>query len=131
MALFRFNIKYFFIALVLLIIEVLIALFVHDTIVRPYVGDLIVVILIYAAIRSVCNSRVIPTSIAVLLFAFIIEALQYMGLIYYLGLHDSTLANIVLGNSFEWIDMIAYTAGFVVILLVEKLVPITSNRLSE
>ena len=37
--------------LVLLAIEVLIALFVHDSFVRPYVGDMLVVVVIYAFVR--------------------------------------------------------------------------------
>ena len=36
---------------VLLVIEVLIALFVHDNFVRPYIGDVLVVIVIYTFVR--------------------------------------------------------------------------------
>ncbi len=37
----------------LLAIEVVIALFVHDAIVRPYVGDALAVILVYTGLRAV------------------------------------------------------------------------------
>ena len=41
------RIIYFWIFLLLLIIEVLIALFVHDRFVRPYIGDVLVVMVLY------------------------------------------------------------------------------------
>jgi hypothetical protein len=62
----------------------------------------------------------IPLAIAVLLFAFFIEVLQYFNLVNLLGLGGSTIARIVLGSSFEWIDLIAYTAGVIAILFVER-----------
>ena len=36
---------------ILLTIEVLIALFVHDAFVRPYIGDVLVVVVIYTFVR--------------------------------------------------------------------------------
>jgi hypothetical protein len=105
----------------LFLIEVLIALFLHDRIIRPYVGDFLVVILIYCFIRSFISARVLPTAIGVLIFAYAIESLQYLDLIGRLGLRESRFANVILGNYFEWIDIVAYTLGIVTVLLVEKL----------
>jgi hypothetical protein len=56
----------------------------------------------------------------VLIFAFSIEVLQYLDLVKKLGLENSKVARTVIGTSFEWIDLIAYVAGTVVILTVEK-----------
>lgn len=42
---------YLITALLLLMTEVLIALFVHDRFIRPYAGDILVVLLIYALVR--------------------------------------------------------------------------------
>ncbi|MGN6163682.1 MAG: DUF2809 domain-containing protein [Flavisolibacter sp.] len=96
-----FNKKYFFAALILFLIEVFIACFVHDRIVRPYIGDLLVVILIYCFCKSFFNTPVIITGLSVLLFAYAIELLQYLNFIHYIGLQQSKLANIILGNSFQ------------------------------
>jgi len=43
---FTFNTKYFLLAFALFFVEVYIALYVHDDIIRPYIGDVLVVILI-------------------------------------------------------------------------------------
>lgn len=115
----QFNKKYFGLAVLLFIIEVLIALFLHDRIIRPYVGDLLVVILIYCAVKSVLNISIWKAAIFVLLFSFLIEALQYFYFVKLVRLQHSQIANIVLGNSFHWIDLVAYVLGIAIVLLIE------------
>lgn len=112
-----FNNKFFLLTLLLFITEVLIALFVKDRFVRPYVGDYLVVMLIYCFVRTFLNSPVLPTAIAVLLFAYLIETLQYFRLVDRLGLEHNIIAKTVIGYGFSWIDMLAYTLGIITILL--------------
>lgn len=119
-AYFRFSILYFLLTILLFTIEVLIAKYLHDRIIRPYVGDVLVVMLIYCFIRSFFRFPVLPTAIATLLFAFLIETLQYFNIVHLLGLEKYYLARVVIGTSFEWIDLIAYTIGTLIILGVEK-----------
>lgn len=45
------RIGYAIATVILLLTEVLIALYVHDAFVRPYIGDVLVVIVIYTFIR--------------------------------------------------------------------------------
>lgn len=115
----RFNAFYFVLFVAFFVIEVLIALYVRDAFIRPYLGDTFVVILIYCFIRSFLNSPVYPTIVAVLLFSYSIETMQYFNLVELLGLADYKLARIVIGTSFAWGDMVAYTAGAVIIGIVE------------
>lgn len=105
---------------ILFITEVLIALFLHDSFVRPYVGDFLVVILIYCFVKNFLNISVIKLAIATLLFAYLVEMLQHFQLVNYLGLQNSQLAKTILGSSFEWSDMLAYTLGIILVVLVEK-----------
>lgn len=116
----KFQLKYFILTIILFLIEVLIAVFVHDRFIRPFVGDVLVVILIYCFIKSFFNSPVIITAIAVLLFSYIIEVLQYFNIVNILGLQNSTVARIVIGTSFEWTDLLAYTLGIALVILIEK-----------
>jgi hypothetical protein len=62
---------------------------------------------------------VLPAAISVLVFAYVIEWLQYLNFVAFLGWQDSKLANTILGYHFEWIDMLAYTLGIVTAWLVE------------
>lgn len=118
---FRFSPVCFSLFIILLLTEILIALFVHDTMIRPYIGDLLVVILIYAFIKSFLATPATKTALAVLAFAFIIELLQYFNIVHQLGLQHSKVARLVIGTSFSWKDLLAYSAGFVLILVVENL----------
>jgi hypothetical protein len=120
---FRFSWKYLLLTLALLITEVLIALYMHDRFVRPYVGDFLVVILVYCFVCTFLQAPVPPVAIGVLLFAYIVEILQYFNMVKHLGLQHSRLANIVLGNHFEWGDMLAYTLGILLLLLLPRRQP--------
>lgn len=118
--LFRFNKIYFFLALLLFLTEVFIAKNIHDTIVRPYVGDGLVVILIYCFLKSFLQLPSRKTAVGVLIFSYVIEIGQYFHLVNLLGLQDSAFARVVIGTSFEWIDLIAYTIGIIIIMIVDK-----------
>lgn len=116
----KFNKRYFLITILLFLIEVLIAAYVNDAIIRPYVGDYLVVVLLYCFVKSFFNLPIVPLAIGVLLFAYTIETLQYFNLVDNLGLSHSKLAVIVIGSSFEWIDLIAYTLGIATVIAIEK-----------
>ena len=117
-----FRVHYFLFALFLFLIEILIAVYLHDGIIRAYVGDFLVVILLYCLVRSFAKLSVLETAIGVLLLAYLIETLQYFNLLSLLHLEGSTIANVILGNRFEWIDILAYTLGIGVVIAVEKLI---------
>ncbi len=116
-----FNKNYFIITILLFLVEIFIALYVHDNFIRPYVGDFLVVILIYCFLKSFLHIPVIPTAISVLLFSYCVETLQYFQLVKKLGLQHSKLARIVIGTSFEWIDIIAYTLGIAFVIYIESM----------
>jgi hypothetical protein len=115
-----FRKHYFFFAVLIFSIEVLIAMFLHDGIIRPYIGDLLVVMLIYCFVRSFLKLSVVTAAIGTLMFAYLIEFLQYLKLVQILGLQKSKIPNLVLGNFFEWMDMLAYTLGIALVLVVER-----------
>ncbi|RZJ33412.1 MAG: DUF2809 domain-containing protein [Flavobacterium sp.] len=116
----KFSFKYFAITLLLFATETLIALFVHDDFVRPYLGDVLVVILIYCFLKSFVAIRTSYAVIFVLLFSFLIEYLQSINFVSVIGLQDSKLANTILGNSFAYEDLLAYLSGALIIAVAEK-----------
>lgn len=114
-----FNLRFFLLTIVFFVTEVLIALYVKDDFVRPYVGDYLVVMLNYCAVRTFIKANPVKVAIAVLLFAYMIEVLQYFRIVDRLGLSGNPVAKTVIGYGFEWWDMLAYTLGVLTILLVE------------
>jgi hypothetical protein len=124
----RFNLPYFLLTAFIFAVEVLMALYAHDRIVRPYIGDLLVVVLIYCFVRTFLNSPILPTAISVLIFSYVVEWLQYFHIVNLLGLQDSKLARIIIGTSFEWIDLLSYTVGICLVLLGEKLFAVRRQK---
>ncbi|WP_291133243.1 DUF2809 domain-containing protein [Flavobacterium sp. UBA7682] len=117
----HFNRTYLLLTILLFVIEVCIALFVHDNFIRPYFGDVLVVILIYCFVKSFLKISVTKAAIAVLLFAFLVETLQYFTIIEVLGLQNNRLARTVIGTSFAWEDILAYIAGIVIVIVSERI----------
>lgn len=118
---FQFNKSYVFLTLLLFLTEVFIALYVHDNIIRPYIGDVLVVVLLYCFVKSFLKLSLTTIAISVLLFSYLIETLQYLDFINRLGLGTCTIAKVVIGTSFSWIDILAYTLGIILVVALEKL----------
>ena len=95
------------------VVEVLIALFVRDRFVRPYVGDMLVVVLIYTCVRIILpeKSRLLP--LYVFLFAAVVEGLQGIHIIELLGLADNRFFSVLIGTTFDIKDIVCYGAGCV------------------
>lgn len=119
---FNFKKNYFILFLLLLATEFLIALYAHDNFIRPFVGDLLIVILIYCFVKNFLNTKFFPTAIAVLIFSFVVEGLQYLKIVNILGLQNNRLASIIIGTTFQWTDILAYILGIGVVILAEKFI---------
>lgn len=117
---FYFSKKYLFLTLILFAVEVCIALFVKDTIVRPFVGDVLVVALIYCFFRIFLNISYWKIALGVFLFACLIEVLQYFDYVALMHLENNRVISVILGRTFEWIDFAAYFTGFLFIILIEN-----------
>lgn len=92
---------YLLLFLLLLGIEIFIGVFVHDRVIRPYVGDILVVVLIYAFARIFFPEGIRLLSLYVLLSAVLVEVLQYFHLGRLLGLEHCRLAMVILGSTFD------------------------------
>lgn len=96
-----------------------IALFVHDRFVRPYLGDVLVVILLYCLIRAVFPKGFLLLPGAIFLFAVGVEVLQYFHFVEKIGLGRFTLARVLLGTSFSFWDILCYFVGCLLCALFE------------
>lgn len=116
-----FNTKYFTLTVLLLAVEIAIAVFFHDKIIRPYIGDVLVVILLFCFCKIFIKDHSAMIAVCVLAFAYLIETLQYFHLIKLLHLRSSGLAGVVLGHSFDWADIVCYTVGISIVLIAGKI----------
>lgn len=113
------NSRYILLTLLLLAIEIAIAVFVHDQFIRPFFGDFLAVIFVYCGLR-IFKQNILKTALMSLFIAYFIEILQYFKFIEITGLIKYKVLAILIGNSFSWLDILAYSLGFVFILLIEN-----------
>ena len=112
------RLPYIGVFLVLLIIEVLIALFIKGGFIRYYLGDVIVVWVCYCFAQIFLGGKHnIKTAIGVLIFAFITEFLQGINIVDKLGLGGSAFFRTLIGTKFSLEDLVCYTVGIAVNIL--------------
>jgi len=106
----------------LLTVEILIALFVRDDFIRPYGGDILVTVLICAAVRIVFPTGVQLLPVWVFLFAAGVEIGQYFDFVTLLGLGNIAFFRILLGSTFSFADLLCYAAGCALFWLGERII---------
>ena len=119
LTMYLFDKKYFISSLVLLSLLIYIALFVNDQFVRPFVGDVLVVIWLYSFLKSFIKINSDKLAHLVVGFSYLIEIGQYYNLVSILGLQHIKAARIIIGSTFDWLDLLGYTIGWGIILVSE------------
>ncbi len=116
----RFSLPHFKIAVMLLVVEVLIAAFMKGNIIRTFGGDFLVVMLLYLLVRAFSTLSPGMAAILVLLFSWTIECLQHFKLVERLHLQGNRMAEVIIGTRFDWLDLLAYSLGVLIVHLLEK-----------
>ena len=101
-------------------IEVFIAVFVHDSFIRPYMGDVLVVAVLYSFVRIFIPKECKLLTLYIFIFAVIVEVMQYFNIIKILGLDDITFFRILIGSVFDIKDIICYGIGCMAIGLLQS-----------
>lgn len=115
------RIIYALLFLSVLLAEILIALFVKDAFVRPYVGDMLVTVLICCFLRIFFPTGVNLLPVYVFLFAAAVEVCQYFDIVKLFGLDGNRFISVLLGRTFSLADILCYAAGCLVFFGLEKL----------
>ena len=113
----RLHPRYLIASVGLFLVLAFIALFVRDRFIRPFMGDVLVVIWLYLTLAAFIQTTGYWLATGVLAFACALEAGQYFGLVRLLGLEQVHLARVVLGATFDWLDLLAYALGWLGVML--------------
>lgn len=116
------GIKYIPVFIILLVAEFFIGAFVHDNFIRPYIGDVLVVILICAFLRIFLPEKPKFLPLFATLFAVLIEIMQYFDFVSLLGLENNRIISIALGRTFDIKDIICYIAGGTIFFAAERII---------
>jgi hypothetical protein len=114
-----------------LLLEVSIALFVRDQFVRPFVGDVLVVILVCSFVQVFLDGPPTQIAIGVFVFACLVELGQYLDLVSVLQLEGSKIASVIIGSTFDWKDILAYGVGAAIVIAARRVHGATSASSAE
>ena len=103
----------------ILAVEIYIAVCVNGGFVRHYLGDVLVVILLYAFARTAFRTP--PSNLALKIFAFAtaLEIVQYLGVVEILGIENKIL-KVMIAGTFDFADLLCYAVGCVLAGAYEK-----------
>ena len=112
---------YAFLFFAVFILEVLIALFVNDSFIRPFGGDILVTILLCLFFRAFfpVKTKLLPAY--VFLFAVAVEICQYFDIVKLLGFENNVLISTLVGRSYSFVDIICYAVGCIAFFIVEQI----------
>ena len=110
---------YFITFLFLLLTEILIALFVKDRFIRPYIGDVLVIILICAFLRIFFPEKPKFLPLYATVFGITVEFLPYFDFAAFLGAESNRFISILLGRTFDIKDIFCYAAGGILFFTAE------------
>lgn len=116
-----FNRTAFAALLAVTVVEVLIATLGKPyPLLRGFVGDVVAVGWAYLVYRSFIRAGELPLAIAALLTGYAVEFGQYLARLFGWRLEQPVL-RILLGSVPDWWDVLAYTLGFFLVLLLAAL----------
>ncbi|HLP64574.1 DUF2809 domain-containing protein [Flavobacterium sp.] len=122
----KIKLSYLLVSIALFITEIMIAIYAKDDFIRPLLGDYLAVILLYYLLATFFAVSKTKIALLALAISYVIEGLQYLNILKLLRLEDYSILRIVLGTSFSWTDMLAYTLGIVTVLFIHNFKKIKS-----
>ena len=112
-------IRYVVFFCLLLALEIAIAVFHFHDFVRGFIGDVLVIPLLYCFFRIITNAAAKTVLLSVLGLAVCIEFLQLFSIAEILKI-ENTIIRTILGNTFDLMDLVAYLFGILPVLCIEK-----------
>lgn len=107
------RLPYIILLVLIIAVEVVIAFTQHNNWLRYYGGDVIVVWAVYCLVQSITGGKFnhYIVHIGVLAFAFLVEFLQKIHFVDFIGLGDNAFFRTLIGTSFAVEDLLSYALG--------------------
>lgn len=97
----------------------IVKLFNNNLFIRGFIGDIIVILLIYFLIKTIYDFNAFKIAFFTLVLAFTTEFLQYYKLTSLLGLEHNKIAQLILGSIFDPYDLLAYFIGIILVYIID------------
>jgi len=107
---------------VLTLTEIYIALFVTNTFVRSYLGDVFITLLICFFVQAIFSKRIKFLPLYVFIFSVAVEIGQYFDVVKLLGLENYKIISVWFGRCFSFYDIICYAVGCLIYFVFDFIV---------
>lgn len=91
----------------------------HTGLLRSFGGDVLAVVFVYYGLKSFVQMRVLPLASIALAIGYAVELSQYLTELNHWVVSNPVIRTIV-GSTPDWWDVLAYTAGFGLVLVTER-----------
>ncbi|MPQ45313.1 DUF2809 domain-containing protein [Clostridium tarantellae] len=118
----KINLRYLVSFIILFLVESFIAIAVKNVFIRAYIGDVLVIILMYTLIKTFISKPIKLLPIYLFVFASFIEVLQYFNIVEVLQLQNNKIVATIIGNTFDIKDILCYLIGAVILLIWDKII---------
>ena len=115
----RLRLTYGAISVLLFAAELCIALFVKDSFIRPYVGDILVIPLLCSLFRMIVPNKPRFLGLYAVISGVIAEMLQLIRMDEILGI-DGTVLGIIMGSTFDIKDIVCYVTGGILFFILDE-----------
>lgn len=115
------KLKFIYLVLfaVLLLTEICVALFIRDNFIRPYVGDILVTVLICNFVRIFIPQGIKMLPIYVFIFSAAVEVAQYFDIVKILGFENNKFLSTLIGRTFSPHDIFCYAIGCAIFFIAD------------
>lgn len=91
----------------------------HTGLLRSFGGDVLAVVFVYYGLKSFVQMHVLPLASIALAIGYAVELSQYLTELNHWVVSNPIIRTIV-GSTPDWWDVLAYTAGFGLVLVTER-----------
>ena len=91
----------------------------HTGLLRSFGGDVLAVVFVYYGLKSFVQMRVLPLASIALAIGYAVELSQHLTELNHWVVSNPVIRTIV-GSTPDWWDVLAYTAGFGLVLVTER-----------
>lgn len=111
---------YFTIFAISLLVEIVIGLYIKDDFIRPYMGDVLVIVVLTSFLRLFWLAKPKYLGVYVTFFAIAVEFMQLFHLDRLLHI-QGTLLGVIIGATFDWKDILCYLISGAIFVVCEKI----------
>lgn len=103
-------------------------MFIFPQKIAPFIGDMLWAMMVYFGFRFLIPKLELFKSFSIaLIFSFTIEISQLYQADWINAIRSTTIGSLVLGHGFLWMDLISYSIGIIIAVIIDKVLNLVQS----